>query len=148
MNAANKDVWAGLSLIVTGAGAFYIAQGYPMGTALRMGAGYFPTVLSGLLVALGAVIMLRGLRSTDRIEGPVSWRALFILPLALALFGFLVDRAGFVPAMLVIVVGSALAGTEFKLIEVLALAVVLTALSVAVFIYGLGLPYPLIAGWH
>lgn len=148
MNAANKDFWAGLSLIVTGAGAFYIAQGYPMGTALRMGAGYFPTVLSGLLVALGIVLTLRAVRSTERIEGTVSWRALIILPIALALFGFLVDRAGFVPAMLVIVVGSALAGTEFKILEVLALAVVLTALSVAVFIYGLGLPYPLFAGWY
>ena len=148
MNLANKDFWAGLLLVVTGAGAFAIARGYPMGTALRMGAGYFPMVLGGLLVVLGGVLMLRAIRSTDSLHGPVSWRALIILPLALCLFGFLVDRAGFVPAMLVIVIGSALAGTEFKVIEVLALAVALTALSVAVFIYGLGLPYPLIAGWY
>lgn len=148
MNAANKDFWAGLSLVVTGAGAFAIARGYPMGTTLRMGAGYFPTVLSGLLVAFGVVLVLRAIRSRESIEAAVSWRALIILPIALAAFGFLVDRAGFIPAMLVIVIGSALAGTEFKLLEVLGLAVVLTALSVAVFIYGLGLPYPLIAGWY
>ena len=148
MNVANKDFWAGLSLIVIGAVGFLMARDYPMGTTLRMGAGYFPTVLSGLLVLFGIALMLRAVRSTESVEGPVSWRALIALPLALALFGLLVDRAGFIPAMLVLVIGSAAAGREFKLLEVLGLAVVLTALSVAVFIWGLGLPYPLIAGWN
>ena len=51
------------------------------------------------------------------------------------------------PALLVLIVGSAAAGTEFRLIEVLLLAVALTAFSVALFIWGLGLPYPLLVGW-
>ena len=67
-----------------------------------------------------------------------------MLPLALALFGFLMDRAGFVPALVVLIFGSAAAGSEFKLVEIVALTVVLTALSVAVFVWGLGLPYPLV----
>ena len=147
MNPANKDFWAGLSLVVVGAVAYVMALGYPMGTALRMGAGYFPQVLSALLVLFGIVLILRALRSTDSVTGPVSWRALIIMPIALALFGFLVDRAGFVPALFALVFCSAAAGKEFKVLEVLALAIGLTALSVAVFIYGLGLPYPLIAGF-
>ena len=147
MNPANKDFWAGLALVVVGAVAYVMALGYPMGTALRMGAGYFPQVLSALLVLFGIVLILRALRSTDSVTGPVSWRALIIMPIALALFGFLVDRAGFVPAMFALVFCSAAAGKEFKVLEVLALAIGLTALSVAVFIYGLGLPYPLIAGF-
>ena len=78
-----------------------------------------------------------------------SWslRALIVLPLALVLFGLLMEHAGFIPALLVLIFGSAAAGTEFKLVEVLLLAVGLTAFSVALFIYGLGLPYPLLAGW-
>jgi hypothetical protein len=63
------------------------------------------------------------------------------------LFGLLMEHAGFIPALLVLIFGSAAAGTEFKLVEVLLLAVGLTAFSVALFIYGLGLPYPLLAGW-
>ena len=55
------------------------------------------------------------------------------------------DRAGFVPALAVLVLGSAAAGGEFKLVEIVALAIVLTGLSVAVFVWGLGLPYPLFA---
>ena len=56
------------------------------------------------------------------------------------------ERAGFVPAMLVLIFGSATASTEFRFVEVLLFSVVLTALSVAVFVWALGLPYPLIAG--
>ena len=144
---ANKDLWAGLSLIVIGGVAFAIALGYPIGTALRMGAGYFPIVLSGLLIFFGVCLLLRAIASTENIGGTWSPRALVVLPLALALFGVLVERAGFVPAMFVLIFGSALGGKEFKILEVLALAVGLTALCVAVFIYGLGLPYPLIAGF-
>jgi predicted permease len=52
--------------------------------------------------------------------------------------------AGFVPALAALVFVSAAAGREFKFKEVLYLAVFLGALSVAMFIWGLGLPYPLI----
>ena len=147
INFANKDFWAGLSLIVIGGVAFGIALGYPIGTALRMGAGYFPIVLSTLLMLFGVALLLRAITSTESIKGTWSLRALVALPLSLALFGVLLDRAGFVPAMFVLVFGSALAGHEFKLVEVLALAVGLTAMCVAVFIWGLGLPYPLLAGF-
>jgi hypothetical protein len=59
----------------------------------------------------------------------------------------LMDRAGFIPALVVLVFGSAAASTEFKLSEVALLTLVLTIFSVAVFIWGLGLPYPLLAGF-
>jgi hypothetical protein len=65
----------------------------------------------------------------------------------MVLFGLLVERAGFVPALVVLVVGSAAAGREFRLGEVVLLTAVLTALSVAVFAWGLGLPYPLFRGF-
>jgi putative tricarboxylic transport membrane protein len=69
------------------------------------------------------------------------------LPLSLVLFGLLMEYAGFVPALVVLIVGSAAASTEFRLIEALLLSVVLTAFAVALFIWGLGLPYPLLVGW-
>lgn len=146
INFRNKDFWAGMMLITIGGGAGLIARGYPFGTSLRMGAGYFPIVLSGILVVFGLCLMARAIKSTESIEGNWSIRGLIILPVTLALFGFLLDRAGFIPAMFVIVIGSALASKEFKLLEVLALSVFLTAASVAVFIWGLGLPYQLIVG--
>jgi hypothetical protein len=56
------------------------------------------------------------------------------------------EHAGFIPAMLALIVGSAAAGTEFRIGEVLALSVLLTVMCVALFIWALGLPYPLIVG--
>jgi uncharacterized membrane protein len=142
----NKDVWAGLMLIGIGAAAVLIARNYPFGTALRMGPGYFPVILGGLLIVFGLAILAYGLRTREKIAGSWSLRALIILPLSLVLFGVLMEHAGFVPAMMVLIFGSATASTEFKFAEVLLFSIGLTALSVAVFVWGLGLPYPLITG--
>jgi hypothetical protein len=143
----NRDVWAGVMLIATGAAAVIVARNYNFGTALRMGPGYFPSVLGGMMVLFGLYLVAAGLRRNEKIEGNWSLRALVVLPLALVLFGLLMEHAGFVPALMVLIVGSALAGAEFRLVEVLILAVGLTAVSIVLFIWGLGLPYPLIVGW-
>jgi hypothetical protein len=142
----NKDFWAGLMLIVMGTATVLIARSYPFGTTLRMGPGYFPTVLGVVLVLFGIYLAIDGLRRGGGIEGSWSPRALIVLPLAFVLFGVLMTWAGFVPALLVLIVVSALASPQFKLGEILLLAAALTVLAVAVFVWGLGLPYPLFAG--
>ncbi len=142
----SKDFWSGVMLIAIGAAAVFIARDYPFGTALRMVAGFFPVVLGVVLVLFGLYFAVRGLRNSAKIEGSWSPRALVVLPLAFVAFGVLMEHAGFVPAMLALTVGSAAAGAEFRIGEVLALAVLLTALCVALFIWMLGLPYPLIIG--
>jgi hypothetical protein len=142
----SKDFWSGIMLIAIGAGALVIGRDYPFGTALRMGAGFFPLVLGAALVLFGVFFAIRGLRSHDRIEGNWSLRALVVLPIAFVVFGLLMQHTGFVPALFALIVGSAAAGTEFRLVEVLLLAAFLTAICVAVFIWALGLPYPLFSG--
>lgn len=142
----SKDFWSGVMLIAIGAVAAFIARDYPFGTALHMGAGFFPVVLGIVLVLFGLYFAVRGLRSSTKIESNWSLRALVVLPLAFVVFGVLMEHAGFIPAMLALTIGSAAAGTEFRIGEVLALSVFLTAMCVALFIWGLGLPYPLIVG--
>ncbi len=143
----NKDFWAGVMLIVIGAAALFIARDYRFGSALRMGPGFFPTILSVILIVFGVCITAVGLRSGEMIKGNLSLRAFLLLPLSLLLFGVLMDLAGFIPALAVLVFVSAASGREFKSMEVLALTAVLTVASVALFIWGLGLPYPLIKGF-
>ena len=143
----NKDFWVGMMLIGIGAAAMFIARDYPFGSTLRMGPGYFPRVLGGILILFGIYIMATGLRSQEKIKAHWSVRALIVLPLSLILFGVLMDHAGFIPALAALIFGSAAAGKEFKFVEVLLLTVVLTVLSVATFIWGLELPYPLIKGF-
>jgi hypothetical protein len=69
-----------------------------------------------------------------------------MLPLSLVLFGGLMQYTGFIPAVVALVFVSAASGREFKWLEVLVLTAVLTVASVGLFIWGLGLPYPLIKG--
>jgi len=143
-----KDFWSGVMLIAIGGAAVFIARNYEFGSSLRMGPGYFPVVLGGLLIAFGVLIGAKGLRAdAEKLEQSWSLRALIILPLSLVLFGVLIDRAGFIPAMLVLIIGSATASSQFRLIEMLWFSVVLTALCVIVFIWSLGLPYELITGF-
>jgi hypothetical protein len=141
-----KDFWAGLMFIGLGAASMMLGRDYAMGTAVRMGPGYFPAVLGGLLVLFGLYFVARSLHSPVALDRDWSLRALIILPLSLVLFGLLMDRAGFVPALFVLVFGSAAAGREFRLVEALALSAFLTAFAVVLFVWGLGLPYPLIVG--
>ena len=144
--SSNKDFWAGIMFAGTGAGAMFVARHYPFGTSLHMGPGYFPMVLGGILIAFGMYVMLRGLRKNEKIQGNWSIRALVILPLSIVIFGVLMELAGFIPALAALVFISAASGREFRFVEVLLLTLFLGALSVALFIWGLGLPYPLIKG--
>lgn len=143
----NKDFWAGMMLIGTGAAAVFIARDYQFGSALHMGPGFFPTVLGGILIAFGSGIMVVGLRTNEKIEGRLSLRPLVLLPFSLVLFGELMKHAGFIPALVALVFAAAASGREFKLMEILLLTVILTVAAVALFIWGLGLPYPLIMGF-
>jgi Tripartite tricarboxylate transporter TctB family len=143
----NKDFWAGLMLIGIGAASIFIARGYPFGSTMRMGPGYFPSMLGGILALFGIYVMILGLRSGEKITVHCSTRALIVLPLSLLAFGILMNYAGFLPAMAVLIFGSACAGQDFKFVEILLLTVILTGLSIAIFIWGLGLPYPLVKGF-
>ena len=143
----SQDFWAGLMFLVIGTVAILVARDYPFGRLLRMGAGYFPTLLGWILILFGSYLMVKGLRKSGKIQGNWSIRAGIVLPVTIVLFGLLMERAGFLPALAVLVFGSAAAGKEFKWGEVLLLTAFLTVLSVGVFIWGLGLPYPLIKGF-
>jgi len=142
----NRDFFAGLLYILTGAVGMWIARDYPFGSALRMGPGYFPSVLGGMMIAFGIAVLMMGVKNNEKMKGTWSIRALIVLPLSTVAFGVLMETAGFIAAMLVLIPFSAAAGREFKWIEVGLITVGLTVLCTAMFIYGLGLPYPLIKG--
>jgi hypothetical protein len=143
---SNKRFLSGLMFIGIGAIAIWMARDYPMGTALRMGPGYFPIVLGGIVIAFGVWEIIIGVLKPDPVQGNWSLRALAILPIAAVIFGILMEKAGFIPALIALIIASALAGREFKFVEVLILALGLTVVCTGIFIYGLGLPYPLFQG--
>ena len=143
-----KDFWTGLIYIAVGGAALYLAGDYNMGTAGRMGPGYFPKVLSVLLMLLGLTALARSFF----IKGPpietVMLKPLFMLLLACALFGFLINRAGMIVALLALCLVSAAGSREFRFDWRATLGlVVLIVFCVFVFVKGLGVPMPIIGPW-
>ena len=139
----NKDFLAGLLLLAIGAGGFYMALDYPFGSALRMGPGYFPRVLAGILMAFGVFVLIRGILKFEKVKGRWGWKPLAFIIVSLVAFGWIMDRLGLIPALVVMFIVSALGGHEFRWKEVAILTVVMSAFAVGVFIYGIGLPYQL-----
>jgi hypothetical protein len=139
----NKDFLAGLLMLAIGAGGFFMALDYPFGSALRMGPGYFPRVLAGILMAFGVFILIRSILSVEKVKGRWGWKPLAFITVSLVAFGWTMDQLGFIPALVVMFIVSALGGHEFRWKEVAILTVVMSVFAVSVFVYGLGLPYQL-----
>jgi hypothetical protein len=140
---SQEDFWAGLMFIGFGAVAIVVARDYPMGTAMRMGPGYFPTYLGAIMVVIGAIMAGRAYRVEGEGIGRWGWRPLLWLSAAFAAFGVLIEEAGFVLALLALIIASSLAGRDTRPFELVVLIAVLITGSVALFIYGLELPYRL-----
>ena len=138
-----KDFWAGLMFIAFGILAIVVSHDYPMGTAFRMGPGYFPTYLGAIMIVIGAITTGSAYRTEGESIGRWGWRPLLWLSAAFVAFGLLIEGAGFVLALLALIVASSLAGRDTRPLELVVLVAVLITGSVALFIYGLELPYRL-----
>jgi hypothetical protein len=188
-----KDFWAGLMFIGFGLAFVLIARNYPMGSAVRMGPAYFPTVLGGMLVVLGAMVFFRAfvskfahplrvftfrpallvgsivvgaatyfaetqLKSMPVVQsvlaglslflfiGAFGPRSMFLILLAVVIFGYALKPLGLVLSTVILIVISASGGHDFRKKEIVILTVVLVLFGVLVFVKGLGLPFNLWPG--
>jgi len=134
-----KDFYAGVLFVAIGAAAILLALKYPMGTAARMGPGYFPRALGGLLIILGLLSLARSLRLAG--EPIVRWRLRpLIVPLAsVVVFGLIVQYAGLALSTVFLVFAASAASDEFRPKEAAIAAVLMAVLCVAVFVYALNI---------
>lgn len=143
-----KDFWIGLAYLGIGAVALFLGRGYPLGVGARMGPGYFPTVVASLLVLFGIVAIARSFLKRGEVVGPIAWKALALIVGATCLFALLLERAGLLVAIPVLVLVSAAASDRFALgWRPLAGLAALVAACALVFAVGLGLPIPLVGPW-
>ncbi|MBO9655552.1 tripartite tricarboxylate transporter TctB family protein [Agrobacterium sp. SOY23] len=135
--------------IFIGLGAFFALQSYGLeiGTAFRMGPGYFPLVLAVILVLLGGVIFLRSTRVQGEAVGAIAWRGIFFILPAPIFFGLTVRGLGFVPALFFSALIAAFASHRMNPFMAVILSAAITVFSVAVFNYGLGLPFQRFGPW-
>ena len=141
------DAIAGVLFIAFGLFFGVQALSLDLGTAFKMGPGYFPLLLSGILILLGLAILASAVNKAGDAIGSYAWRGMmFILP-APVFFGLTVQGLGFVPSIFLTAIIAAMASLKMKLPWALLLAVVLTVFSTLVFSYGLGLPFRRFGPW-
>jgi uncharacterized membrane protein YhaH (DUF805 family) len=143
-----KDFWTGVLYVAIGLGALLMARNYAFGSIARMGPGYFPTAVALLLVIIGAVIAARSLFADGASIGHIVFKPIALLLGSTVAFGFLINRAGLIVAALVLVLGCAGASDRFRLqwIPLLGMAA-LIAFCAVVFVFGMGIPMPLVGPW-
>ena len=139
-----RDFFAGVIFLLFGSCALFVGRTYPMGSALRMGSGYFPFVLGALLLILGVLICARSLVVAGENIEPVRLRPLVLVLLAVGAFGASVDSLGLVAATVLLTLIGAAASHESRWPEVIVLTLALLGLAVGLFAYGLGLPFKLL----
>ena len=138
-----KDFFAGLLFIAFGIAAVTIGSNYALGTAARMGPGYFPRILGLLLIALGLTLALRALRLSGPPVPAFKWRPTAIVLGSVATFGLIVNYAGVVLSTIFLIVAASAASHEFRFRESLVSGFLLAALAVGVFLIGLKLQLPI-----
>lgn len=142
-----KDFWTGLIYIFVGSAALIISRDYDMGTAVKMGPAYFPTILSVLLIGIGIVSVLRSLFKSGSPIGAVAWKGLILIVASTLLFGVIVRGAGVVIALPLLVIVSASASARFSWKTSIAEAAGITLFCIVIFLKGLGVPLPILGSW-
>ncbi|WP_161140032.1 tripartite tricarboxylate transporter TctB family protein [Propylenella binzhouense] len=138
-----RDLLAGLLFLGLGGGAALMSSSYRFGTILRMGPGFFPVTL-GLMVALiGLVVTARAIVAPDGSPpvGTIRLRPVLLVSASVVVFALLVERLGLAAAVAALVVVGSLAGPGLTVRGAVAKVVVLVAIAVAIFVYGLAIPF-------
>ena len=139
-----QDFGAAAVFIAIGVAGLYFASDLAFGTASRMGPGYFPVLLSGCILLIGIIVGVRSLS----IAGPpierIPLRPIAVIVLCIVGFGLLIDRAGVAITAAALVLLASYARPGAKLVQSLALAAAMVVFVLAVFVYALGQPLPVL----
>jgi putative tricarboxylic transport membrane protein len=137
---SGQDLATGLLFIAIGIAALLIGADYPLGTAQRPGTGVLPRILAWCLIGTGALVWLKALITDGPRIGGVAWRPAIMVTLAVVAFALTIDRFGLVVAMLASMTLTALGTPETRWREYLVFAVLMLAIGIGLFRYGLGMP--------
>jgi hypothetical protein len=148
LRKALPDILAGAIFIAFGLFFALTSLTYDVGTPFQMGPGFFPLILGGVLVLLGVIVVGSGF-AADR-EGGVGtfpWRGMVLIPVAFIFFGLTVRGLGIIPALFITTLLASFSSERLSVVMAVAVAVGLTALSIAIFVIALQLHLPLLGPW-
>jgi hypothetical protein len=145
---APKDFWTGIIYFAAGTAGFFMAQEYPVGSGARMGPGFFPSIISCLLMIFGVIAILRSFTTNGGVIGTVAWRAVILVLGSVLAFAILISTLGLIAAIVAMVLLSAAASEKFRFEWTATVGLVgLIAFCSLVFVKGLGVPMLLVGPW-
>ncbi len=142
-SSARQDFVGGCLSVAFGLFALLTASSYPMGSLLRMGPGFFPSTIAGLIILLGfaligALFYSRPIPSQS--SENIRFRPVLMIGLGIALFALLLERTGLIPATLALVLVSSLAEPRWRPRRAGLLALAMAVLVYVIFIIVLQIP--------
>jgi len=142
----HKDFNAGLLFILFGITATVSAKSYPIGTAAKMGPGYFPFILGFMLTVLGFVISLKSLSKGRgvRKRALIRFRPVVFVLSSIVLFGLLLLPLGLPLSTFLLILISSMASDEFKMKVAILNAFVLLIVVLIIFVYFLQFQIPVL----
>lgn len=141
------DACAGILFVLLGLFFAYQSLGMELGTAFRMGPGYFPLVLAGLLILLGITVLVKAVRNQAEPIGPIALRGILLILPAPVFFGLTVRGLGFVVSLFLTALIASFASQRMRPHYAVLLAFAVTIFSTLVFSYALGLPFRRFGPW-
>ncbi len=148
LNASKNDLASGAIFVAFGAYFALEAMRYDFGTPFRMGPGFMPIVLGGVLIALGIAVVAKGIGKPDADHpAPWPWRGLALVLGTIVFFAATIRGLGFIPVVLISAFATALSSRRNNVLSALVISVGLTLLCYLIFVVGLGMLVPLVGPW-
>ena len=143
-----RDFGIGVLYLTLGVGGLLIAQNYAFGTPRQMGPGFFPSIISGLLIAFGAVALARGIATKGSPLGSWNFKGMALITGSVVAFGLTLAPLRLPLAIIISTLIAAAASEKFRFDwRALAGLVLLAAVCSIVFVRLLGVPMPLLGSW-
>jgi len=137
-----QDLGAAVFFIAFGIAGVYFGRDLQFGTASKMGPGYFPVILSWVIIGIGIVVGFKALTIEGPPIEPFQLRPIFIIIAAILAFGYLIDRLGLAITAVLLTVLAGFARRDMKLLETILLGAGLGLFCVLLFVYVLLQPFP------
>jgi hypothetical protein len=140
-----KNLLAGVMFVVFGGVTVAMSSRYSLGSIEQMGPGFFPMMIGIAIILIGIAVGVQAALDPGSSEVVAHWdvRPLVFILLSVFCFGLLIERAGLIVSLVVLILVSRLAGRDRGIIEPIAIVAVLTLIVIAVFVYGLQVPLKL-----
>ena len=144
-----RDVVAGLMFVAFAVWGFWASADLDFGSSREMGPGYFPRLLSLIVLSLGVGILITGFVDGGQ-PGLPNWqmRPIGFVSLSGLAFAALLYRGGIVAAITATVIVGSLAGTRPRPIALILLSGVLALASIGLFVWAIGIPLPIWPSWN